>query len=55
MKEVKFDSEYLWGLKFHIIDKHIILKTKENGIFGISFEALPTLIKELKEIMEVWG
>lgn len=53
-EDIVFDSECFRDLRYIVKDKHLILKSNNNGTFAISLSALPTLLGELKEIKDVW-
>ena len=36
-------------------DKHLILKSSNNGMFVVSMKALPELMKEIMEVHDVYG
>ena len=55
MNEIEIESESFKDLYYVIKDKHIILMSNRSGKFACSLKVLPELIKELKEIQDVFG
>ena len=53
-EDIVIDSECFRDLVYIVKDKHLILKSNNNGMFAVSLKALPTLLREMKEINEVW-
>lgn len=55
MNKVAFDSESFRDLKYIVKDKHLILKSSNNGMFSVSMDAIPELVKEIMEVHDVYG
>lgn len=53
--EKVIDSESFRDLKYLIKNEHIVLITKESGMFAVKLDVLPDLIKELEEMRSMWG
>lgn len=54
-EEIVMDSESFRDLCYIVKDKHLILKSSNNGMFAVSMKAIPELVKEIMEVHDVYG
>ena len=54
-EDIVIDSESFRDLVYIVKDKHLILKSSNNGMFAVSMKALPELMKEIMEVHDVYG
>ncbi len=54
-EDIVIDSECFRDLRYIIKDKHIILKSNNNGTFAVSFKAFRELLKEVKDVYDVYS